>query len=79
VEEKGKPISQNKFEVIVSRVMQYRVGEEVKVRRQEMIEKVKYFRCWSIGYLKWEYPNIEVEKKKRRKKKTSYMARPQKV
>ena len=79
MEEKGKPISQNKFEVIVSRVMQYRVGEEVKVKRQEMIEEVKCFRCWSIGYLKWECPNIEVEKKKRRKKKTAYMARPQKV
>ena len=43
-EVKGKPISQNKFEVIASRVMQCRVREEVKVRRQEMVEEVKYFR-----------------------------------
>jgi len=30
--EKGKPISQNKFEVLASRVMQCRVREEVEVR-----------------------------------------------
>jgi len=51
---KGKPIPQNKFEVIASRVMQYRVREKVKVRRQEIIEeeKVKCFRCWRIGHYK---------------------------
>ena len=43
-EVKGKQISQNKFEVIVSRVMQYRVREEVKVERQEMVKEVKCFR-----------------------------------
>ena len=32
IEEKKKPISQNKFEVIVSRMIQCRVGKEVKVR-----------------------------------------------
>jgi len=46
--------------------MQCGVREEVKVRRQEMIEKVKCFRCWRVSHLKWECPNIEVEKKKRR-------------
>jgi len=38
-EEKGKPIPQNRFEVIASRVMQCRVGEEVKVRKQEIVEE----------------------------------------
>jgi len=45
VKVKGKPISQNKFEVIVGRVMQYRVREQIKVRRQEVMEKVKCFKC----------------------------------
>ena len=79
MEEKKKPISQNKFEVIVSRMIQCRVGKEVKVRRQEIIEEVKCFRCWGVGYLKWKYPNIVVEKKKRRKKETAYITRPQKA
>ena len=52
-EEKGRLIPQNKFEVIASRVMQCGVREEVKVRRQEIMEKVKCFRCWKISYLKY--------------------------
>ena len=63
-EVKGKPIPQNKFEVIVSRVIQCRVKKKVKVRRQEIVEKVKCFRCWGIEHYKWEYPNIEVERRR---------------
>ena len=45
-EEKGKPISQNRFKMIVSRVMQCRVREEVKVRKQKTVEKeVQCFKC----------------------------------
>jgi len=51
-EMKGKPIPQNKFEMIVSRMMQYRVGGEVKVRRQEMVKEVQCFRYREIGYYK---------------------------
>jgi len=79
VKEKEKPISQNKFEVIANRVIQCRVEKEIKVKRQEIIEEVKCFRCWSIGHLKWECPNIEVKKKKKRKEETAYIARPQKM
>jgi len=78
-EEKGKPIPQNKFEVTASRVIQCKVEEKVKVRRQEIMEEVKCFRCWGIRYLKWKYPNIEVEKKKRREEETVCVARPQKA
>jgi len=68
-ETKGKPISQNKFEMITSRVIQCGVKEEVTIRRQKMVEKgVQCFRCWRVGYYKWEYPNIEVERKKKREK-----------
>ena len=42
--EKGKLISQNKFEVIASRVIQCEVREKIKIRRQEVIEEVKCFR-----------------------------------
>jgi len=31
-----------------------------------MIEEVKCFRYWSVGHFKWECPNIEVEKKRKR-------------
>ena len=41
---KGKLISQNKFEVIASRVIQCKVREKIKIRRQEVIEEVKCFR-----------------------------------
>jgi len=67
--EKGKPIPQNRFKVIVSRVMQYGVREEVKVRKQETVEEgVQCFRYWRMGHYKWECPNIK-EKKKRRSEK----------
>jgi len=50
---KGKPIPQNKFEVIASRMMQYGVKEKVKVRKQEILEEgVQYFRYWGVGYYK---------------------------
>ena len=42
--EKGKLIPQNKFEVIASRVIQCKVREKIKIRRQEVIEEVKCFR-----------------------------------
>jgi len=74
-EEKGRLIPQNKFEVIASRVMQCGVREEVKVRKQEMMEEVKCFRCWRVRHLKWECPNIEVEKKKRREKEVVHVTR----
>ena len=77
---KGKLISWNKFKMIASRVIQYRVKEEITVRRQEMVEEgVQYFRCWRVGHYKWEYPNIEVARKKRREKEVAYVARLQKT
>jgi len=75
---KKKPISQNKFEVIASRVMQCGVREEIKVRRQEVVEKVKCFRYWRIGHYKWECPNIE-EERRRYKKIAVYVAMLQKA
>ena len=78
-EPKGKPTPQNKFEVIASRVMQCGVKEEVEIKRQEMVEGVKCFRCWEGEYYKWKYPNIEVERKRRREEKAAHVVRPQKV
>jgi len=52
-EEKEKPIPQNRFEVIASRVMQCGVREKVKVRKQETMEKgMQCFRCQRIEYYK---------------------------
>ena len=77
-EMKGKPIPQNKFEVIASRVMQCRVKEEV--RRQEMKEKkVQCFRCWEKGHYRWEYSNIKVEKEKRSSEKAVHVVSLQKA
>ena len=65
---KGKLVPQNKFEIIVSRMMQYRVKEEVKMRKQKTVkEGAQCFRCWGVGHYKWECPNIKVEKKKEKK------------
>jgi len=59
--------------------MQYRVGEEIKIRRQETMEKVKCFRYWSVRHLKWECSNIKVKKKKRREEEVACVARLQKA
>ena len=78
-EEKGKPIPQNRFEVIASRVMQYGVRGEVKVRKQKIVEEgVQCFRCQRMGHYKWECPNIKKEKKKR-SKEVAYTVSLQKV
>ena len=45
-EEKEKPIPKNKFEVLTSQVIRYRVKEEVNVQRQERQKKeVRCFKC----------------------------------
>lgn len=79
---KGKLILQNKFKIIASRVMQCEVKEEVQVRRQKMAEiGVQCFRCWKMGYYKWECPNIKIKKKKKRRKskEAMYVVSPQKI
>jgi len=79
-EAKRKLVSQNKFEVIVSRVIQYRVKEKVKVRKQETVEEgVQYFRYWKVGHYKWKCPNIKVEKERRRSGEVVYVVSPQKT
>jgi len=75
---KGKQISQNKFETIVNKVMQYGVREKIEVRRQKVVEEVKCFRCWGVEHYKWECPSIEVERK-RHKEVVVHVAIPQKV
>ena len=79
-EAKRKLVSQNKFEVIVSRVIQCRVKEKVKVRKQETVEEgVQYFRYWKVGHYKWKCPNIKVEKERRRSGEVVYVVSPQKT
>ena len=52
-EAKEKLVPQNRFEVIVSRIMQCGVKEKVKVRKQETVEEgIQCFRCWRIGHYK---------------------------
>ena len=65
-EEKERSTLQNRFKVLVSRVIRYSLRGEVKVRRQEVVEEVQCFRCRGTGHYKWECPNIAVEKEKRR-------------
>ena len=78
-ETKGKLIPQNKFEVIASRVMQCGVKEEVKVRRQKIIEEeIQCFRCQGVEYYKQKCPNIKVEKK-RRSEEVVHAVSPQKA
>jgi len=78
-EEKGKSILQNRFEVIVSRVMQYGMKEKVEIRKQETVEKgVQCFRCRRIGYYKWECL-VTKEEKERRSKEAACAVSLQKV
>jgi len=50
---KRKLVPQNKFEIIVSRVIQCGVKEEVKMRKQKTVKKeVQYFRYWRVGHYK---------------------------
>ena len=65
-EEKERSTLQNRFKVLVSRVIRYSLRGEVKVRRQEVVEEVQCFGCRRTGHYKWECPNIAVEKEKRR-------------
>jgi len=76
---KRKLIPQNKFEVTVSRVMQCSIKEEVKIKRQEIVEEVKCFRCWRVKHYKWKCPNTKVERKKRREEEAVYVAKLQKA
>ena len=70
---KGKLIPQNRFEVIVSKVIQCGVKEEVKVRKQEIVEEgIQCFRYWEVEYYKQEYLSIKVEKERRRSEKVAY-------
>ena len=46
--------------------MQCEVKEEVQVRRQEMAEvEVQCFRCWKMGYYKWECQILILKRKRR--------------
>ena len=76
---KRKPIPRNKFKVLLSRMIRCGVREKVRIRRNKMVEEVKCFRCWGVGYFKWECPNIEVEKKRKRDEKVAYAASLQKT
>jgi len=55
------------------------VREKVKVKRQETMKGVRCFRYWGTRHLKWECPNIEVGKRRRREEEMVYVARLQKV
>ena len=77
--EKKKLIPRNKFEVLSSKVMRYRVKEEVRIRRNKTVEEVRCFRYWSIEHFKQEDSNIEVKKKRKRNKEVIYMASLQKT
>ena len=44
-----------------------------------MVEEVKCFRCWGVGYFKWECPNIKVEKKREGDEEVVWVASLQKA
>jgi len=60
----------------VNRVIQYGVKGEVEVRCQE---EVRCFRCWRVRHFKWECPNIEVKRQRRKEKKIAHVTRPQRA
>ena len=61
-------------------MIQCRVKEEVKVRKQETVEEgIQCFRCWGVGHYKWEYSNIKVEKERRRSEEVVHVVNLQKA
>ena len=70
-------IPQNKFEVLLSRVMQCEVKEKV-IRRQEVVG-VEYFKCRQRGHKYRECFLWEKVRKGRVEKKIAHVARPQKA
>ena len=42
--------------------MQCSIKEEVKIRRQEIVEEIKCFRYWGVGHYKWECPKLKGRK-----------------
>jgi len=60
-EEKRGTVPQNKFEVLLSRVIQCDI-RETTIRRQEIVE-VEYFKCREKGYKCRECPIWKGEKK----------------
>jgi len=65
--------------MLMTRVVQCGVRDKVKVKQQERRKEVKYFRYWGVGHHKWECPNIEVEKERRRNEWVAYVVGPQKT
>ena len=70
-EKEEKP--QNRYEILVTRVMQCEVRNEVEMRHQERKKEVKYFRYWGIEHHKWECPNIKVERQRRKSKQMPHV------
>jgi len=53
-------------------------GYIIQQKIEEEKKEIKCFRCWRVEYYKWECLNIEVERR-RQKKKIVYVARLQKA
>ena len=68
-EAKGKPIPQNKFEVIASRVMQYGVKEKVEIKQQERVKEVKCFQCQGQDTISGSIQILKLKGRERKKKK----------
>jgi len=52
----------------MTKMIRYGIRKKVEVKQQEEVkEKVKYFRCWGVKHKKWKYPNIRVEREKRKR------------
>jgi len=43
---------QNRYEMLVTRVIQCRMKDEVKMKQQKRVKEVKCFRYWGVGHCK---------------------------
>ena len=53
--------------MLVTRVIQCRMKDEVKMKQQKRVKEVKCFRYWGVGHCKQECPNIELERGRSKK------------
>ena len=61
-------------------MIQCGVRGEVEIRQQEREEEgVKYFKYQGVEHHKWDCPNMEVKRRREKKKEKMYIARPQKT
>jgi len=77
-EKKGKVVPQNKFEILMSRVMQCGLEKRI-IKRQKEVRRVECFKCGEEKHKYREYSLWQKARKEGTEKKIAHIAKPQKA